>query len=85
MNFNTSEKWVFISLCLQLGRVGIVLIGGDMFGKSASLLAAVLLNWCESCYGFLILNGYKLGSDLGLKQNMSAYSFCSGSPDLFKK
>lgn len=74
-----------MSLCLQLSSVGVVLIGGDMFGKSVCLLTAVLLNWCKSFSGFLTLNGCKLGSYLCLKQNMSVYSFCSGAPNLFKK
>lgn len=87
MNFNTSEKCVcgvfLVSLCLQLSRVDILLIGGIMFGMSASLLTAVLLSWCKSTSGLLILNEYKLGSGLGLKQNVSVSCFCSGSPNLF--
>lgn len=48
-----------MSLCLQQSRLGVVLlIGGDMFGKSACLSTALLLSWCKSSSGFLILHGY---------------------------
>lgn len=76
--------WGFFGeLVFTAEQADILLIGGIMFGMSASLLTAVLLSWCKSTSGLLILNEYKLGSGLGLKQNVSVSCFYSGSPNLF--